>query len=78
MHASQFEVDLGHLINRYSQENASGTPDWILAQFLLGCLSVFNSTIKQREKWYGRAPRYDPTIKIEGPDYNQFPKGDCQ
>lgn len=52
--ATCFEVELRRLINRYSQENASNTPDWILAQYLRGCLSTFNVAVQQRETWYGR------------------------
>ena len=49
-----FESELAHLLNRYSQENASNTPDWILAQYLLGCLTAWEAAIQQREEWYGR------------------------
>jgi len=52
-----FLKDLAELINRHSQENASNTPDFILAQFLSGCLDSFNTAIQQRETWYGRDPR---------------------
>lgn len=46
---SEFEMDLENLINRYSKENESNTPDFILAQYLVGCLKVFNQTVQQRE-----------------------------
>lgn len=49
-----FEKDLERLINYYIQENGSDTPDFILAVYLRGCLSVFNTTLQLREKWYGR------------------------
>lgn len=49
-----FEVALEELINRYSKENGSNTPDFILATFLKDCLSVFDSAVKSREQWYGR------------------------
>ncbi len=53
-------VDLEHALtsalNRFSAENPSNTPDWILAQFLLGCLAAWNQGIVQRERWYGREP----------------------
>lgn len=57
-----FEKDLESLINKYSQENASNTPDFILAQYLLGCLEVWNKGIQQRETWYGRDGR--PSTKL--------------
>ncbi len=51
-----FETELRDLINHHSQENASNTPDWILAQFLVGCLETFNTAVQQRENWHGRDP----------------------
>ena len=51
---SAFQQDLEKLINYYSQENGSNTPDFILAKFLNDCLNAFNEAIPQREKWYGR------------------------
>ena len=54
---SEFEQQLQHLINRYSMENESNTPDFILAQFLKGCLESFNTAVQQRETWYGRDAR---------------------
>ena len=52
-----FYKELEVLINKYSKENASNTPDWILAQYLLGCLSAFETATQQRETWYGRDAR---------------------
>lgn len=49
-----FEQELIKLINRFSQENQSNTPDFILAEFLNGCLENYNRSINQREAWYGR------------------------
>jgi hypothetical protein len=49
-----FEKELKHLINRYSKENGSDTPDFILAEYLNDCLESFNKTISKREEWYGR------------------------
>ncbi len=50
---SDFEKELRNLINMNSIENESDTPDWILAQYLTGCLDIFAKTTKQRDKWYG-------------------------
>ncbi len=60
-HQATFEKDLSRLINHYSQENGSDTPDFILAEYLKGCLRNFNITLQAREKWYGRE------IHIKGP-----------
>lgn len=51
---NEFEKELTILINKYSQENGSNTPDFILAKYLFWCLQNFNEAINYREKWYGR------------------------
>lgn len=54
---STFVRELESLINRHSMENGSDTPDFMLAQYLAGCLKVFDATVTARETWYGRKPR---------------------
>lgn len=49
-----FQDELQRLINRHSQENNSGTPDFILAQYIQNSLNAFNLAVNEREKWYGR------------------------
>jgi len=51
---NNFLNELQQLINRYSKENGSDTPDFILAEYLQGCLDNFDKTLVRREKWYGR------------------------
>lgn len=41
-------------VNSVSAENGSNTPDFILAEYLTGCLSAFDRAVNAREKWYGR------------------------
>lgn len=48
------ENELRALLNRVSRENVSNTPDFVLAQFILGCLAAFETATQQRETWYGR------------------------
>lgn len=48
-----FEKELTALINRYSEENGSNTPDFILALYLVECLRTFNTTMTSRAQWYG-------------------------
>lgn len=40
------------LINKYSMENDSNTPDFILAEYLSNCLKIFNTTIQKRSDYY--------------------------
>ena len=51
---SSFFKELAGVLNGHSMENASNTPDWILAAFLGNCLAALDTAIQQRETWYGR------------------------
>ena len=57
VHGNDLEHALASALNRFSAENLSNTPDWILAQYLLGCLAAWNTGVQQRETWYGRDAR---------------------
>lgn len=48
-----FLEELQHLINKHCRENESDTPDFILAEYLAECLSVYAKCILKRDKWYG-------------------------
>lgn len=50
---SLFRKELERLINRFSMENGSNTPDFILAGFLSNCIKAFDSAIRKRDNWYG-------------------------
>jgi hypothetical protein len=63
MNREQFKKELEHLINKHSMENGSDTPDYMLADYLMGCLDNFNSIVQSREKWYGRDKK---TVCVEG------------
>jgi hypothetical protein len=52
-----FEKELEMLINKYSKENESDTPDFILAQYLQGCLTNYTETVKARDRWYDHKGR---------------------
>jgi hypothetical protein len=61
-----FVQDLMALLNRYSMEQASETPDFMLAEYLMRCLETWNATTAHREQWYGRVGR--PLAELrEGP-----------
>ena len=49
----ELKREIEHLINRYSRENNSNTPDFILAEYLMTCLEAFEKASKVRENWYG-------------------------
>lgn len=46
-----FELELESLINRFSMENGSDTPDFILANYLSGCLVAWNIAVLARDRW---------------------------
>lgn len=48
-----FHSALRSLINHYSMENESNTPDYILAGYLSDCLDAYNNAIDLRDKFYG-------------------------
>jgi hypothetical protein len=55
--SSDLQREIAAALNRASAETESNTPDWILAQFLLSCLTAWNTGVQQRETWYGRDAR---------------------
>lgn len=50
----EFRKEIEQTINKYSQENESNTPDFILAEYLTDCLKSFDKAVNRREEWYGR------------------------
>lgn len=49
----KFGEELESLVNRYSLENKSNTPDFILAELMVNCLSAFEAASLRREAWFG-------------------------
>ena len=45
--------ELETTINQFSAENVSNTPDYILAEYLMGCLDVFDKAINERDRHHG-------------------------
>lgn len=60
---SSFQDELEALINKHSVEQASNTPDFILAHFLNSCLDAFNHSVVVRDTWHGHDSkiRYTPS-----------------
>lgn len=50
---SELERELASVLNKYSAENGSNTPDFILAEYLIGCLKAFNTATKSAHAWRG-------------------------
>lgn len=49
------KIRLTSLLNEYSEENASNTPDFILAEYMIGYLDAYNKASRAREAWYGKS-----------------------
>jgi hypothetical protein len=53
---SGFEMELESLLNRYSAENASDTPDYILARYVAHCLDAYGEAVRARDSHFGINP----------------------
>ena len=58
--STSFRDELELLLNRYHMENGSDTPDFLLANYLIGCLQVWNTVVPQRDHWSGRSKDSEP------------------
>ena len=61
---ASFEKKLENLINCYSKENDSDTPDYILAQYISRCLDTFAIITRKRDEWYNFKPWPEDKIGI--------------
>lgn len=66
-----FTKELESLINKHSLEGESNTPDFILAQYLKGCLNNFDTIIQARDRWYGTNQQETSTIVVGYPVANR-------
>ena len=55
MNIENFKKDLTYLINKHSLENDSNTPDFVLAEYLVGCLESYNKSIKLKDGFYNKS-----------------------
>ena len=46
-----FTEALEQLINKYSKENGSNTPDFILAEYLTAGLTAYDTATNERNNW---------------------------
>jgi hypothetical protein len=69
---TDLEKELTSTLNRFSAENASDTPDFILAAYLIDCLKAFNRASVWRGKWYS-ADGVPASERHTGPEVSLFP-----
>ena len=51
-----FKQELIESINRYSVENDSDTPDFVLAEYIQSCLDAYTKTVGKRDNFFGFNP----------------------
>lgn len=73
-----FEKELEGLINKYSVENGSDTPDFLIAEFMSNCLIAYQQVITKRDKWFGvdmwAADKISAQRKYEDEQHKNFLK----
>jgi len=60
------EIELRKLLNCYSRENESNTPDYILAKFMMDCLDAYEMATNRRDKWFGIKPAPGSFVALTG------------
>lgn len=58
--AKSLPRELAALLNKYSAENVSGTPDFVLAEVALDALKSFNENVHKRGEWRGETVEFKP------------------
>ena len=58
-----FQEELTHLINTHSMENRSGTPDFILAEYMFSCLHAYEKAKVDTDRWHKEAPLSEPRVE---------------
>lgn len=66
---NKLKRELTNLINRFSLENESSTPDFIIAEYLVDCLSNYNKTVSSRDKWRG-IPSFNDQLLGENDEHH--------
>jgi hypothetical protein len=64
---SDFRKDLELLLASYSKESGSGTPDFILAEYLQTCLDAFDVAVRARSDFQELEPQNEallPTVPL--------------
>lgn len=52
-------------LNQASAENPSGTPDFILAAYLMDALDAYDKAVRARGQWRGQPAEFYPTPASE-------------
>ena len=76
---TSFRAELQTLINRHSRENDSGTPDFVLADYMADCLAAYDKAVTRRNEWHKLEPRKHSRRVRDAFDTlpDDFETGDC-
>lgn len=61
-HPKSFEAKLRALLNSNSAENKSGTPDFVLSEFLAKVLTTFEEAVAERAQFRGEPVEFRPKV----------------
>ena len=53
MTESSLQYELTMLLNKHAKETSSNTPDFVLAEYLLGCLKAYTKAVQRTKQWQG-------------------------
>ena len=59
------ESEIKGAINRASRELVSGSPDFILAEYLMDCLTAYEKALQRTAKWYMPKEAYPTSLEEE-------------
>lgn len=60
-----FERALAEVINRFSKEGGSNSPDFVLAAYLASCLDAYNHAVFSRTTFHGNQACKAVTLHTE-------------
>lgn len=56
--------ELAAVFNKYSAENVSGTPDFVLAEVALDAVKTFNEAVHKRAEFRGESVDFNPMTEV--------------
>ena len=63
MNREKFRKDLEDAINRNSMEEDSDTPDFLLAEYLVNCLSAYERVHRETKRWHQGCVLYGSAVR---------------
>lgn len=70
MRSGDFTKELEDLLNRFSWDNETNVPDYILARFLVKQLASLRELTTTRDRWFGFKPFSNIDTELKGPKDN--------